>query len=83
MKKRNLFLSMALMCSLSSVFVSCTKDDVLDKQKTNGRTPITFISGINTRSANVDLQQTQIAEGVKVGVFVTGASALVAATNNY
>lgn len=71
-------MSMALMCSLSSVFVSCTKDDVLDKQNTNGRTPITFISGINTRSINVDLQKTQIANGVKVGVFVNGASDLVA-----
>ncbi len=66
------------MCSLSSVFVSCTKDDVLDKQNTNGRTPITFISGINTRSINVDLQKTQIANGVKVGVFVNGTSDLVA-----
>lgn len=41
-------------------------------------TPITLVSSVSqTRSAQVDLQKTQIASGVEVGVFVKGADSYV------
>ena len=45
--------------------------------------PITLVSSVaQTRSANVNLQKTQIANGVKVGVFVQNADGFIANGNN-
>lgn len=61
------------MVAMSSALVSCQSDEQ-EAQGHDGLAPITLTSGIITRSIDQNLQQTQINEGVKVGVFVVNNS---------
>lgn len=64
------------------VLMGCSSDETKDGQ-IGQQTPITFVSNVSTmRSASVDLQKTQIAEGVKVGVFVKDVDGLISGGNN-
>jgi hypothetical protein len=64
----------------SVALVSCSSDE----PKNSGEaTPITLRSNVEqTRSANVNLQKTQIANGVQVGVFARTATDYIASGNN-
>ncbi|MBR1410094.1 MAG: fimbrillin family protein, partial [Prevotella sp.] len=62
---------------------SCSKDEPEKQKDPNEPVPITFTSTVaQTRSANVNLQKVQIAEGVKVGVFVQNEDGFIANGNN-
>lgn len=62
--------------------MGCSSDEMKDGQE-GQQTPITFVSNVSTmRSANVNLQKTQLAEGVKVGVFVRDADGFISGGNN-
>lgn len=64
------------------VLMGCSSDEMKDGQE-GQQTPITFVSNVSTmRSASVNLQKTQIAEGVKVGVFVKDVDGLISGGNN-
>lgn len=78
MKKKSLF-TIAL---AGWVLMGCSSDEMKDGQE-GQQTPITFVSNVSTmRSANVNLQKTQLAEGVKVGVFVRDADGFISGGNN-
>ena len=77
MKNRNLFLGITAMFAAASGFVSCT-NEVEDVQNAGGCTPITLVSNVSgSRGANADLQKTQIAKDVNIGVFVNGTAGLI------
>ncbi|MBQ8456668.1 MAG: fimbrillin family protein [Prevotella sp.] len=64
------------------VLMGCSSDEMKNGQE-GQQTPITFVSNVSTmRSANVNLQKTQLAEGVKVGVFVRNADGFISGGNN-
>ena len=64
------------------VLMGCSSDEMKDGQ-VGQQTPITFVSNVSTmRSTNVNLQKTQLAEGVKVGVFVRDADGFISGGNN-
>jgi len=64
------------------LLMGCSSDEMKNGQE-GQQTPITFVSNVSTmRSASVDLQKTQIAEGVKVGVFVKDVDGLISGGNN-
>lgn len=64
------------------VLMGCSSDEMKNGQE-GQQTPITFVSNVSTmRSANVNLQKTQLAEGVKVGVFVRDADGFISGGNN-
>ena len=63
-------------CSLHRQnFTSCSNEDELGAQSPDGLTPITLTSNIATRTVNTELQETEIAQGVQVGVFVAPTEA--------
>lgn len=65
------------------VLMSCSSDETNGEQTNGQQTPITFVSNVSTmRSANTNLQKTQLAEGVKVGVFVRDADGFISGGNN-
>ena len=65
------------------VLMGCSSDEMKNGQNQGQQTPITFVSNVSTmRSANVNLQKTQLAEGVKVGVFVRDADGFISGGNN-
>ena len=68
------------MIAASTSFTSCSNEDELGARPSDGRTPITLTSNIATRTVNTELQETEIANGVQVGVFVapTQAGELIA-----
>jgi hypothetical protein len=69
MKKQSLFSGMlAAAATLALGMTSCSQEDVAPAQQ-DGR--ITFTSYVPLSRASQDLQSTQIAQGVQVGVFVT------------
>ena len=77
-KKR--FTLMALGLAMLT-FSSCNSDD--PESKSNEMTPINLFSYVApTRSANVDLQKTQIANGVEVGVFAKTADGYITNGDN-
>ncbi len=58
-------------------FASCSSDDQETKNISQS-TPITLVSNLDQmRTVNTDLQKTQIAEGVKIGVFVKGTNGFI------
>ncbi len=78
MKKLSIFaLGLAVM-----TLASCSSDDQ-QMQNNSLSTPITLVSNLaNMRSANTSLQKTQIAEGMKVGVFVKDANGYITDGDN-
>ncbi len=69
MKKHSLFSVMVMTAaSLAVGFTSCSQEDVAPASN-DGR--ITFTSYVPVSRAGQDVQSTQIAQGVQVGVFVT------------
>ena len=75
MKGRNLFFGIAAMVAASVSVASCSNEDVLDGKASDGRTPITLTSNIaKSRAISQNIQRTQIASGVNVGVFVQSAA---------
>ena len=65
----------AVMFAASLSLVSCSNEDDLSGKELNGRTPITLSSNIAlSRVIDQTFQNTQIANGVRVGVFVRPAS---------
>ena len=60
---------------------SCSSD--VEEQQAYQPTPITLISSVDqTRTANVNLQKTQIASGVETGVFVRTSSGYISGGDN-
>ena len=83
MQDRKLFISLAAALTMAAGFTSCSNDDVLEGQPLDGRTPITLTSSVATRSVSQTLQDDQIANGVKVGVFAqSNATAIENGDNN-
>jgi hypothetical protein len=71
MKKQSLLSGMVLAAAAMAVgMTSCSQEEVVPAQQ-DGR--ITFTSYVPLSRASQDLQATQIAQGVQVGVFVTNA----------
>lgn len=60
---------------------SCSSEDI-EQQRSDQPMPITFVSSVATRSANVNLQKTQIASGVEVGVFAKTGNGYITSGNN-
>lgn len=72
MKKNRILFYAFLGISMLLGFAACTKDSSSDKES-DGR--MTFSSKlVSTKTTDVGLQTSQIAEGVKVGVFVEGTA---------
>lgn len=83
MQDRKLFISLAAALTMAAGLTSCSNDDVLEGQPLDGRTPITLTSSVATRSVSQTLQNDQIAQGVKVGVFAqSNATAIENGDNN-
>ena len=81
MKNKNLFWGLAAIAAVS--MSSCT-NDIQEVQNTNGRTPITLTSNVNySRTTNQNLQATQLAKDVKVGVFVKKAEGTDLVADNH
>ncbi len=78
MKRLSLIpLGMALL-----TLASCSSDEN-ESQNSNPLKPITIVSSVSaTRSANVNLQKVQIANGVQVGVFVKGTDGYITNGDN-
>lgn len=84
MQNRKFFTSLAAAFALTAGLASCSNnDEELDSQNVDGRTPITLTSNVATRAASQDLQNTQIANGVNVGVFVTQDGSSILDVNNH
>lgn len=82
MQDRRFFTSMAAALFLMAGFTSCTNDE-LEQKPLDGRTPINLTSSVATRSISQNIQDTQIANGVQVGVFAkTDAGAIDNGDNN-
>lgn len=82
MQDRRFFTSMAAALFLMAGFTSCTNDE-LEQKPLDGRTPINLTSSVATRSISQNIQDTQIANGVQVGVFaMTDAGAIENGDNN-
>lgn len=82
MQDRRFFTSMAAALFLMAGFTSCTNDE-LEQKPLDGRTPINLTSSVATRSISQNIQDTQIANGVQVGVFaMTEAGAIDNGDNN-
>lgn len=79
MKRTQFFLNLATAVAGLSLLAACSSDEpAVSGNETTSR-KITLVSNVSmSRSANVDLQRTQIAAGVKVGAFVTTAGAMIA-----
>lgn len=82
MQDRRFFTSMAAALFLMAGFTSCTNDE-LEQKPLDGRTPINLTSSVATRSISQNIQDTQIANGVQVGVFAqSGGTAIENGDNN-
>lgn len=82
MQDRRFFTSMAAALFLMAGFTSCTNDE-LEQKPLDGRTPINLTSSVATRSISQNIQDTQIAAGVQVGVFAqSGGIAIENGDNN-
>lgn len=82
MQDRRFFTSMAAALFLMAGFTSCTNDE-LEQKPLDGRTPINLTSSVATRSISQNIQDTQIAAGVQVGVFAqSGGTAIENGDNN-
>lgn len=82
MQDRRFFTSMAAALFLMAGFTSCTNDE-LEQKPFDGRTPINLTSSVATRSISQNIQDTQIANGVQVGVFAqSGGTAIENGDNN-
>ena len=72
MQDRKFFTSMAAaLIFMAGITTSCVNDDVLNQDSLDGRKPISFTSSVASRSVSQTIQDTQIANGNTVGVFVT------------
>ena len=77
MKKMSLIpLGLALMA-----LASCSSEEI-KQQRSDLPMPITFVSSVATRSANVNLQKTQIASSVEVGVFAKTSNGYITNGDN-
>ena len=77
--KKFSFLTIAL---AALALMGCSSDESMDDAANNQRSSLTFVSYVVTRSTNTMLQKTQIAEGVKVGVFVKNQNGFISGGNN-
>ena len=73
------YLSVAL---ATLAMVGCSADDELKNNVNDQRPSLQLVSYMGTRSTNISLQKTQIAEGVNIGVFVTNSSGFISGGNN-
>lgn len=84
MQNRKFFTSLTAVFALTAGLASCSNNyEELNLQNADDRTPITLTSNVATRAASQDLQNTQIENGVKVGVFVTQDGAPDSDINNH
>ena len=74
MQDRKLFFPLAAALALSAGFTSCSSEDDVAQRPNGGRTPITLASSVATRSIDQNLQNVQLAGGVKVGVYAQANS---------
>ena len=63
-------------------FTACSSDDGLDGSNAGGRQSLQLVSNLSSKSTNINLQKTQIAEGVKIGVFVQNSKGFISGGNN-
>ena len=83
MQHKKIFFSLAAALALTAGFSSCSNDDDLAGKPLDGRTPIRLVSNVSTRAVSQDIQNVQIAQGVKVGVFAqSNATAIENGDNN-
>lgn len=79
--KNQTILGFALLAALG--FASCSNEEPTSVADENGKIKITSLGFGDSRSTNQELQSVQIAQGVKVGVFVTdGTSCIENGDNN-
>ncbi len=70
------------MAMAAVAFAACSSDDAMNSGDQSGRTSLQLMSSLSSKTTNTNLQQTQIAEGVKVGVFVQNDKGFVSGGNN-
>lgn len=75
-------ISIASIVIAALTMMGCSSNDV-EEQTTGQLTPIRLTSNVSqTRSANTQLQQTQLVTGVEAGVFVKNVSGYITGGNN-
>ena len=75
MKKNGFFFGLLAAVAMTSVFTSCSNDEVESMNSASQPKQLTLTSNVSlTRSTSQSLQTTQIASGVKVGAYVTATS---------
>lgn len=74
----------SLSLALSALtFIGCTSDESIEQMDYSQRKSLCFVSYVaNSTRAASNLQKTQIAEGVKVGVFVKNQDGYISGGNN-
>ena len=83
MQDKKIFVSLAAALALTAGFTSCSSDEELGQADNGGRTPIRLTSSVATRAISQNLQDAQIAAGVRVGVFAqSNAAAIENGDNN-
>lgn len=70
MQDRKFLNSMAVAFAMMAGLASCSNEE-LNNQLPKGPLPIKLVSSVGSRAISQDIQSTQIASGVQVGVFVT------------
>lgn len=70
MQDRKFLNSMAVAFAMMAGLASCSNEE-LNNQLPEGPLPIKLVSSVGSRAISQDIQSTQIASGVQVGVFVT------------
>lgn len=70
MQDRKFLNSMAVAFAMMAGLASCSNEE-LNNQLLKGPLPIKLVSSVGSRAISQDIQSTQIASGVQVGVFVT------------
>lgn len=81
MQNRKFFATLTAAIALTAGLASCSNNDDELNPKNEGRIPITLTSNVGSRATDQSLQETQIASGVSVGVFITQSTTNIA-TNN-
>lgn len=81
MQNRKFFATLTAAIALTAGLASCSNNDDELNPKNEGRIPITLTSNVGSRATDQSLQETQIANGVNVGVFITQGDNSIA-TNN-
>lgn len=77
-------LSFATIVLATLAMMGCSSDETEQQTQSqgNGQTPMVLVSQMATRGTNTELQRTQIAQGVQVGVFAKTDDGLISGGDN-